>query len=138
MFFCRKSVMLLERGGVCYIFVCRLKHKTPRMWKNWCRWLNTSARKWGSMTTLSKHYALLRKYPSKVSFIQRCLTNHFQPMVRSAPSKRTKREDLTLELMVFRITLGSDVRKMSLWKRWDCRQAEDKIEGWRYKNNAVF
>ena len=34
----------------------------------------------------------------------------------SAPSKRIKREDLTLESMVYRITLGSDARKMSLWK----------------------
>ena len=65
----------------------------------------------------SKHYALLRKSPSKVNSIQRCLTNRFQPMVRSAHSKRTKREDLTLESMAFRITLGSDARKMSLWKR---------------------
>jgi hypothetical protein len=51
-------------------------------------------------------------------------------MVRSALSKRTKREDLTLKSMVFRITLGSDAKEMSLWKRWDCRQAEEaKIEG---------
>ena len=50
-------------------------------------------------------------------------------MVRSAPSKKIRREDLTLELMVFRITLGSDARKMSLWKHWDYRQAEAaKIE----------
>lgn len=40
----------------------------------------------------------------------------FQLMVRFAHSKRTKREDLTLESMVFRITLGLDARKMSLWK----------------------
>ena len=33
---------------------------------------------------------------------------------RSAPSKRIKREDLILESMAFRITLGSDARKMSL------------------------
>ena len=50
-------------------------------------------------------------------------------MALSAPSKRTKKIDLTLESMVFRITLGSDVKKMSLWKRWDCPLAEDKIEG---------
>lgn len=31
--------------------------------------------------------------------------------------------------LAFRITLGSDSRKMSLWKRWDYRQAEVKIEG---------
>lgn len=59
----------------------------------------------------------LRKSPSKASSIQQCLTNRFQPMVRSVPSKRTKREDLTLESMAFHITLGSDVRKMSLCKR---------------------
>ena len=41
----------------------------------------------------------------------------FQLMVRSAHSKKTKREDLTLESMVFRITFGSDGRKRSLWKR---------------------
>ena len=80
------------------------------------------------MTTLSKHCALSRKSPSKANSIQRCLTNCFQPMVRSAHSKRARREDLTLESRAFRIILGSDARKMSLCKRWDCRQAEDKVE----------
>lgn len=50
-------------------------------------------------------------------------------MVRSAHSKKIKREDLTLKSMAFRITLGSDAKKMSLWKHWDYLQAEDKIEG---------
>lgn len=120
-------------------FSVKYSIRHPRDWayegclRRWCRWLNTSARKWDSMTTLSKHCALSRKSPSKANSIQRCLTNCFQPMVRSAPSKRIKREDLILESMAFRITLGSDARKMSLWKRWDCRQIEDKIEGWNSK-----
>ena len=75
------------------------------------------------------NWALLRKSPLKVNSIQRCLTNRFQPMVRSAHSKKIKREDLTLKSMAFRITLGSDAKKMSLWKHWDYLQAEDKIEG---------
>ena len=29
---------------------------------------------------------------------------------------------------------ATDARKMSLWKHWDCRQAEGKIEGWNFKN----
>ena len=57
------------------------------------------------------------------------MENQNERMVRSAPSKKVKRDDLTLESMAFLITLGSDARKKSLWKRWDCRQAEDKIEG---------
>ena len=44
-------------------------------------------------------------------------SNTFERVVRAAHSKRTKREDLTLESMVFRITFGSDSKKMSLWKR---------------------
>ena len=40
----------------------------------------------------------------------------FERVVRSTHSKRTKREDLTLESMAYHITLGSEARKMSLWK----------------------
>ena len=89
------------------------------------------------MTTLSESYVRSRKYPLRVNSIQRCLTNHFQQMVRSAPSNKIEREDLTSLSMVFLITLGSGVRKMSLWKRWDCRQAEDKIVGWNYKTHPL-
>ena len=32
------------------------------------------------------------------------------------------------ESMAFSITPDSDVRKMSLWKRWDYQQTENKIE----------
>jgi|GEM_PF-3588165 len=85
--------------------------------------------KMGFNDNLIKALCTFKEIPVKVNSIQRCLTNRFQPMVRSAPSKRTRREDLTLESMTFRITLGSDARKMSLWKHWDYLQAEDKIEG---------
>jgi len=72
--------------------------------------------KMGFNDNLIKALCTFKEIPVKVNSIQRCLTNRFQPMVRSAHSKRTKREDLTLESMEFRITLGSDARKMSLWK----------------------
>ena len=81
-----------------------------------------------SRNNLIKALCTFKEIPSKVNFIQRCLTNRFRPMVRSAPSKKIEKDYLTLESMVFRITLGSDARKMSLWKHWDYRQAEDKIE----------
>ena len=34
-----------------------------------------------------------------------------------------------MKSLEFHAIHGSDARKMSLWKRWDCRQAEDKIVG---------
>lgn len=57
------------------------------------------------------------------------MENQNERMVRYAPSKKVKRDDLTLESMAFLFTLGSDTRKKSLWKRWDYRQVEDKTEG---------
>ena len=55
----------------------------------------------------------MKKNLFSISRINRTfICRHF---TQFAPSKKIKREDLTLESMAFRITLGSDARKMSLW-----------------------
>lgn len=59
----------------------------------------------------------------------RSITNRFRLTVRSAPSNKIERDILTSISMEFLAIRGSDARKMSLWKRWDYRQAEEtKIE----------
>ena len=80
--------------------------------------------------TLYGNYAHSKRSLLQVNSTHQNITNRFRLMVLFAPSNKIEKDISTLISMEFHATLGSDARKMSLWKRWDYRQAEEaKIEG---------
>ncbi|MBQ6693384.1 MAG: hypothetical protein IJN24_00735 [Bacteroidaceae bacterium] len=85
--------------------------------------------KMGFNDNLIKALCTFKEIPIKGKIYSTMFNQSFSADGAVCSLKEDREDDLTLESMVFRITLGSDARKMSLWKHWDDQQAEDKIEG---------